>query len=158
MKPNLGIADEARHEIAGILARVLADEYVLYTKTRSAHWNVSGPDFPAMHTFFERQYFSIDEALDEVAERIRALGHDAPGSLSEVLQHTSLREKAASGRDSRTFVSALLADHETIILSLREQAPRAAQLGDDGTTDLLTGLIKQHEKTAWMLRASLPCL
>lgn len=155
MKTNIGIPDKARKTVAGILSRLLADEYVLYTKTRNAHWNVTGSDFHAMHLFFESQYNAVDESVDEIAERIRSLGHEAPGSLAEMLKLTQLKELAGGSRDSKAFLGALLADHEAIIRSLREDAPRVAKLGDDGTNDFLVGLMEEHEKTAWMLRASL---
>lgn len=155
MKPNIGISDKARKEVAGSLSRLLADEYVLYTKTRNAHWNITGPDFHAMHGFFEEQYDQIDEAIDEIAERIRAIGHETPGSLAEFSQLARLEEIPGAARGSNSFVKALLADHETLIRQLREDAPKCATFGDDGTNDFLVGLLEQHEKMAWMLRAAL---
>jgi starvation-inducible DNA-binding protein len=154
MKTNIGIPDKARTQIAGILAKLLADEYVLTIKTRNAHWNVQGPDFHAMHVFFESQYEQLEEVIDDVAERIMAVGHGAPGSLALMLKHTRLKEMDGHLTDSATFLSALLADHEQIIRQLREDAPKCAQLGDDGSNDFLVGLVEQHEKMAWMLRAS----
>ena len=155
MKPNIDIHDDARAEIAALLSKLLADESILSQKTRSAHWNIVGPDFHAMHGFFESQYHAIEESIDEVAERIRTLGHDAPGSLAEMLRHARLGEIDGAARDSRTWVSALLADHESIIIHLRADARVAGQLGDDGTNDFLIGLMQNHEKAAWMLRAGL---
>lgn len=155
MKPNIDIHDKARAEIAALLSKLLADESILSQKTRNAHWNIVGPDFHAMHGFFESQYRAIEESIDEVAERIRTLGHDAPGSLAEMLRHARLGEIDGAARDSRTWVSALLADHESIIIHLRADARTAGQLGDDGTNDFLIGLMQNHEKAAWMLRAGL---
>lgn len=155
MKTNLGIPDKARAQIAVLLAKLLADEYILLTKTRNAHWNVEGPDFHAMHGFFESQYEQIDESVDEVAERIRALGHGAPGSLAQMLKQTRLKEITQHLTRSSDFIEVLLEDHESIIRSLREDAPKCAKLGDDGTNDFLVGLMEAHEKMAWMLRASL---
>jgi starvation-inducible DNA-binding protein len=155
MKPNIEIHENARAEIAALLSKLLADESVLSQKTRNAHWNIVGPDFHAMHGFFESQYRAIEESVDDVAERIRALGHDAPGSLAEMLRHARLGEIDGAARDSREWVSALLADHESIIIQLRADARAAGQLGDDGTNDFLIGLMQEHEKTAWMLRAGL---
>ena len=155
MKPNIDIRDNARAEITVLLSKLLADESILSQKTRNAHWNIVGPDFPAMHAFFESQYRTIEESIDEVAERIRTLGHDAPGSLAEMLQHTRLGEIEGDARDSRAWITILLADHESIIIHLRADARVAGQLGDDGTNDFLIGLMKDHEKAAWMLRASL---
>ena len=153
MKPNIDILDKARAEIAALLSKLLADESILSQKTRSAHWNIVGPDFHAMHGFFESQYRTIEDAIDEVAERIRTLGHNAPGSLAEMLRHARLGEIDGAARDSRTWISALLADHESIICHLRADARVAGQLGDDGTNDFLIGLMQNHEKAAWMLRA-----
>lgn len=153
MKPNIDIHDDARAGIAALLSKLLADESILSQKTRSAHWNIVGPDFHAMHGFFESQYRAIEESIDEVAERIRTLGHDAPGSLAEMLRHARLSEIDGAARDSRTWLRALLADHESIIVHLRADARVAGQLGDDGTNDFLIGLMQDHEKAAWMLRA-----
>lgn len=155
MKTNIGIPDQERKEVSAILSRLLADEYVLYTKTRNAHWNVTGPDFHAMHLFFESQYNQLEERLDEVAERIRSLGHVALGSMAEMLKTTRLKEEPGKKHDSQTFMADLLADHEAIIRSLREDGPKTAKLGDDGTSDFLVSLMEDHEKMAWMLRASL---
>ena len=155
MKPNIDIHDNVRAEIAALLSKLLADESILSQKTRSAHWNIVGPDFHAMHGSFESQYRAIEESIDEVAERIRTLGHDAPGSLAEMLRHARLSEIDGAAHDSRTWVSALLTDHESIIIHLRADARVAGQLGDDGTNDFLIGLMQNHEKAAWMLRAGL---
>lgn len=155
MKPNIDIHDDARAGIVALLSKLLADESILSQKTRSAHWNIVGPDFHAMHGFFEAQYLAIEESIDEVAERIRTLGHDAPGSLAEMLRHARLEEIDGVARDSRKWVGVLLADHESIIVHLRADARVAGQLGDDGTNDFLIGLMQDHEKAAWMLRAGL---
>lgn len=153
MKTNIGIPDKARKEIATLLSRLLADEYVLYTKTRNAHWNITGPDFHAMHTFFESQYDQIEESIDEIAERIRALGHDSPGSLAEFIKLARLKEIPGTSRRGSKFIAALLADHEQLIRQFRNDAPQCSKLGDDGTNDFLVGLTEEHEKMAWMLRA-----
>lgn len=155
MKTNIGIPDKSRKEVAAILSTLLADEHVLYMKTRNAHWNVNGPDFHAMHLFFETLYKLLEEKIDEVAERIRSLNHDALGSFAEILKLTNLKEMGGAGHDSASFMEALLADHESIIRSLREDEAKATKLGDDGTSDFLVGLMEEHEKMAWMLRASL---
>jgi len=155
MKPSLGIPDKARKEIAGLLSKLLADAFVLSTKTRNAHWNVVGPDFHAMHLFFEGQYQQLAESIDEIAERIRSLGHNSPGSLAEMLKLARLKELPGATHPSRKWIEALLADHEQAIRQLRDDATKCAKLGDDGTNDFLIGLMERHEKTAWMLRASL---
>lgn len=155
MKTNIGLPDKTRAQIAIILAKLLADEYLLSVKTRNAHWNVEGPDFHAMHAFFEQQYEQLEESIDDIAERIRAIGHGAPGSLSLMLKHTRLKELDKHLVTSAEFIAVLLADHEQIIRQLRQDAPKCAELGDDGTNDFLVGLMADHEKMAWMLRAAL---
>ena len=156
MAPAIGINQENLTEVAHTLTKVLADEFVLYTKTRNAHWNVEGPDFYSKHTFFENQYEQLDETMDEVAERIRALEHYAPATLKQFLQLTHLTESSREKNDSTGFVKELLADHESIIIFLRENINRFAnELHDTGTSDFITGLMETHEKMAWMLRSHL---
>ncbi|SKB07770.1 starvation-inducible DNA-binding protein [Prosthecobacter debontii] len=155
MKTNIGIPDKNRQQTADILSIVLADEHVLYMKTRNAHWNVRGRDFHAMHLFFESQYKELEGVIDEVAERIKSIGYDAPGSLAAMLKLTKLKELSGDDRDSVTFIKALLADHETLTRELRKMAEKCQDLGDDGSNDFLIGLLQIHEKMAWMLRASL---
>jgi starvation-inducible DNA-binding protein len=157
MNANIGISDKNRKTVATQLMRLLADEFTLYTKTRNAHWNIEGKDFHAMHLFFESQYEQLDEVMDSVAERIRQLGHYAPGTLKEFLALTQLTEKSRAKNDSQGYIGELLADHESIIIFLRENInPFAAELKDAGTSDFITGLMEDHEKLAWMLRAHLP--
>jgi starvation-inducible DNA-binding protein len=156
MNTNIGIADKNRKAVAVELAKLLADEFVLYTKTRNAHWNIEGEDFHSMHLFFESQYEQLDETMDNVAERIRQLGHYAPATLKEFLELTHLTEKMGEKNNSRGFIKELLADHEGIIIFLRENVNRFADdFKDAGTSDFITGLMEGHEKMAWMLRAHL---
>lgn len=156
MTIQTGISDQNRQAVAAELSKLLADEFLLYTKTRNAHWNVEGPDFHAMHVFFENQYEQLDEIMDDVAERIRALGHYAPATLKSYLALTHLTEASREKNDSRGFVSELLTDHEQIIMHLRENINHfAADYHDAGTSDFITGLMETHEKMAWMLRAHL---
>lgn len=156
IKPDLGLKDSARKGVAGLLASVLADEYVLYTKTRNFHWNVTGSRFQDLHKFFESQYEAIDETIDEVAERIRALGESSPGSLAEFLSATRLKEAAGKPLPADEMLSALLADHESLAKSLRKDIDRCGdEFKDVGTQDFLAGLLEQHEKQAWMLRSFL---
>jgi len=156
MSTNIGITDKNRKAVATTLATLLADEFILYTKTRNAHWNVEGADFHSMHLFFESQYEALDETMDSVAERIRQLGHYAPATLKEFLELTHLTEKSRSKNDSQGFISELLADHESIIIFLRENINRFANdFKDAGSSDFITGLVEDHEKAAWMLRAHL---
>ncbi len=154
MKANIGINDKNKSAVAGELAKLLADEYVLYTKTRNAHWNVEGPDFHAMHLFFESQYEQLDDILDSVAERIRSIGHFSPATLKQFLELTHLTEKSDKKNDSVGFIKNLVADHETVIQFIRENiTPFADKYDDAGTSDFITGLMEDHEKMAWMLRA-----
>jgi len=156
MQPNIGIKPENLKAVSHALNGILSDEFLLYTKTRNAHWNVEGPDFHAMHLFFESQYEKLDEIMDEVAERIRMLGHYAPATLKDFLQLTHLTEQMREKNDSAGFIRELLADHETIIITMRENIDRFAnEYKDAGTSDFITGLMEEHEKMAWMLRAHL---
>jgi starvation-inducible DNA-binding protein len=157
MKNYIGISDENRQAVAVQLTKLLADEYVLYTKTRNAHWNVEGPDFHSMHLFFESQYEQLDEIMDGVAERIRSIGHFAPATLKSFLSLTHLTEVVDSKNDSLTFLKELLEDHSSIIEFIRGNIePFASKYGDYGSSDYITGLMEQHEKLAWMLKAHLP--
>ena len=141
--------------LTGLLTGLLADEYVLYTKTRNYHWNVTGPHFNDLHKLFEAQYDALAEVVDEVAERIRALGASTPATLAEFAKQTRLREHPGEYPDARTMLANLLADHETLARTLRADVETTAGAGDMGTSDFLTGLLEKHEKTAWMLRATI---
>lgn len=155
MKTNIGIADKSRAAVVDILNTLLSDEYLLYTRTRNYHWNVVGPQFNDLHKFFEAQYEEIDAIIDEVAERARSLGGRALGSLTEFLQHTRLKE-ASDRPAAREMLANLLSDHEAIVRSLRKDVEVVGgKHGDVGTNDFLTGILEQHEKMAWMLRAFL---
>jgi len=156
MKPNIGIKPEHLAAVAHSLGKILADEFVLYTKTRKAHWNVEGIDFHAKHLFFEAQYGQLEEIVDEVAERIRTLGHFPPATLKEYLALTHLTEDPLAKNDSESFIKELLADHESILIHLRENIDGYANaLKDVGSSDYITGLMETHEKMAWMLRSHL---
>lgn len=136
------------------LIPLLADEYTLATKTRNAHWNVVGPHFSHLHKFFEDQYHQIDEQVDEAAERIRQLGGLTPATLVEFSKLTRLKEHPGREYTAQEFVLELSADHEALVRQLREDVDRAGKQGDAGTQDYLTGLMRMHEKLAWMLRVS----
>ena len=138
-----------------MLGRLLADEHVLYVKTRNFHWNVTGLDFGALHELFEKQYDALADSIDEIAERIRMLGGVAPGSMKEFLKLARLDEQPGGKLEAGKMIAALLSDHETVIRALREAIEVADGAGDAGTNDFLTGLLEDHEKTAWMLRAHL---
>jgi starvation-inducible DNA-binding protein len=156
MKLNLGIADSNRENIVKILNSLLADEYVLYTKTRNYHWNVVGPQFNDLHKFFEGQYEALNDFVDEVAERARQLGGRAWGTLAEFTQHARIKEHPGQYPAAAAMLSNLLADHEAVIRTLRaDVATVMDKYADAGTNDFLTGLMEKHEKMAWMLRAFL---
>jgi starvation-inducible DNA-binding protein len=156
MNVNIGITASNRQKVADELAKILADEYGLYTKTRKAHWNVEGPDFYDKHKFFEVQYEQLDEFIDQVAERIRTLGHFPPASLKNFLDLTHLTEVNSKKNDSLGFIKELLEDHESIIITMRECINKFAdEYKDAGTSDFITGLMEEHEKLAWFLRAHL---
>jgi starvation-inducible DNA-binding protein len=155
-KTNIGIKPEYLADVAHSLNILLADEHILYIKTRNAHWNVEGPDFHAMHLFFEAQYGELEEVIDEIAERIRSIGHFAVASLKEYLELTHLTEQPWEKNNSEGFIRALLEDHETIIMHLRDSVTRYAdEWKDVGTSDFITGYLEKHEKMAWMLSAHL---
>jgi starvation-inducible DNA-binding protein len=154
MKINIGITDTRRKNVAVELSKLLADEYLLNTKTRKAHWNIEGKDFHSMHLFFEAQYGELDEIMDQVAERIRQLGHYSPATLKEFLELTHLTEKTNQKNDSLSLIEGLVADHESIIIFIRENINKFSdEYKDLGTSDFITGLMERHEKMAWMLRA-----
>jgi len=156
MKPNIGLSDAQRKGVIDILNHLLADEVVLYVKTRDYHWNVEGPDFSETHKFFEAQYEQLDEIMDEVAERARALGGRAAGSLAEFLELTKLKEDNGKTSGEKAMIKDLLGDHETIIQRLRKEVEIVGtKFGDIGTNDFITGKIEEHEKMAWMLRSYL---
>lgn len=154
-KVNIGLSPNARKKVISVLSDVLADQYVLYTKTRNYHWNVTGEDFAQYHELFEKQYSAIDEDIDDVAERIRALGAKTPATLSEFIKSATLKEHPGKFPYSKAMIANLLADHETVIRNLRKGIEICDDVDDDGTEDFLTQLLEKHEKTAWMLRATL---
>ncbi|MGV8945484.1 MAG: Dps family protein [Lutibacter sp.] len=153
---NIGISDKNRQTTADQLSKILADEFVLYSKTLNAHWNIEGPDFHAVHIYLETLYNQQQEIVDTVAEKIRAIGHYVPGQLNKYLELTHLSEKSLDKNDSQTLFAELLEDHESIIIFLRENIkPIADKLKAEGISDYITGLMEYHEKTAWMLRSHL---
>ena len=156
MDAKIGIKPKLLAKGAFELSKVLADEFILYTKTRNAHWNVTGPDFHAAHEFLEEQYEALDSVVDDVAERIRAFGHYAPATLKEYLKLASLSEQAREKNTSQGFFKQLLSDHESVIIHLRGYVKTfAEEFNDSGTSDFITSLMEKHEKMAWMLRSHL---
>ena len=156
MEINIGIIEKNRKLVADELSKILADEFVLFTKTKNAHWNVDGIDFYDKHKFFEEQANHLDGFTDSVAERIRTLGHYAPASLKSYLELTQLAEPKQSKYDSQSFIKELLSDNETVINSLRKNINIFANDYEDlGSSDFITGLMQDHEKMAWFLRTLL---
>jgi len=156
MNPKIGLSEGGRRAVIDILDALLADEYLLYTKTRNYHWNVTGPQFNDLHKFFEAQYEKLDEFIDEIAERTRALGGFALGTLQELKAAARLKEQPGKYPGARDMLLNLLVDHETLVRQLRKDVAAADDRHKDaGTADFLTGLMEEHEKMAWMLRSFL---
>ena len=155
MKPDIGITEKNLQAVANELQKVLADEFVLYTKTRNYHWNVEGGSFIELHKLYEGQYEQLDEIMDDVAERIRQLGHYAEAQLKDFVQLTRLGEEGYT-TDQKKQLQNLLADHESIIRNLRKNIDVFTdKYKDAGTADFVTGLMEKHEKTAWFIRSYL---
>lgn len=153
MDLNTGLGETERKEVADKLARLLADTYTLYLKTHGYHWNVTGPMFRSLHLMFEEEYMEMRDAVDEIAERIRALGYDAPGSYSEFADLSSVEDEPGTP-EAMEMVRRLVAGNETVIRTGREVVEAAEAAGDVATADLATERIEIHEKTAWMLRST----
>ena len=154
MDINIGLSEQQRAEIAEHLSRLLADTYTLYLKTHNYHWNVTGMQFNTLHTMFEQQYTELQQAVDEIAERIRALGIPAPGSYAAFSELTSVSE-AAGGEDAEEMLRQLVIGQETVVRTARNGFPSADEANDEPTADLLTQRMQIHEKNAWMLRSML---
>lgn len=135
------------------LTKTLANLLVLSMNTRNAHWNVVGPDFHAMHAFFESLYDGLDPEIDEVAERIRALGAPAPTHLPEMVAIAAVKGRPGILASSDALLTALLADYETMVAGLRHDIRASEGAEDPTTTDLLTGLLAKFEKSVWMIRS-----
>ncbi|UAY53348.1 Dps family protein [Ferruginibacter albus] len=152
MKPNIGIPEKNLKEVTHILSAVLSDAVTLYTKTRKFHWNVKGESFMEFHKLFEGQYKQLEEAIDEIAERINKLGSATIGTMKEFASLTSLKESPGKYPSSIDMVKELLHDHESVIVALRKAVDQCDKLKDAGTTDFLTSLMENHETIAWTLR------
>ncbi|MEL7449771.1 MAG: Dps family protein [Pseudomonadota bacterium] len=154
MELNIGIDSTQRTEIASGLSRLLADSYTLYLKTHNYHWNVEGPMFNTLHMMFEQQYTELATAVDEIAERIRALGVKAPGSYSAYSELASVSE-AKGDENAEEMLRQLVLGQEAVARTAREAFPAADSANDEATADLLTQRMQIHEKNAWMLRSML---
>jgi starvation-inducible DNA-binding protein len=154
MDIDIGINAEDRTQIAEGLARLLADSYTLYLKTHNYHWNVTGPLFNTLHAMFEQQYTELAAAVDEIAERIRALGRPAPGSYQAFAALTAIDEEQGQP-SAEDMIRQLVIGQETVVKTAREVFPLADAARDEPTADLLTQRMQLHEKNAWMLRSML---
>ena len=154
MEIDIGISKKDRAAIADGLGHLLADTYSLYLKTHNFHWNVTGPMFQTLHLMFETQYNELWTATDLIAERIRSLGHFAPGSYTEFGKLSSIKETPGVPK-AREMIKLLVSGHEAVTRTARSLYPAVEKAGDEATADLLTQRIQLHEKTAWMLRSLL---
>ncbi|MCU0767067.1 MAG: DNA starvation/stationary phase protection protein [Gammaproteobacteria bacterium] len=154
MAIDIGISEHDRKTIADGLSKLLADSYTLYLKTHNYHWNVTGPMFNTLHLMFEQQYTELALAVDLVAERIRALGHPAPGSYKAYATLTSIEEETGSP-DATEMIRQLVKGQEAVVRTARAVFPAAEAANDEPTCDLLTQRMQIHEKNAWMLRSML---
>jgi starvation-inducible DNA-binding protein len=155
MEINIGISEEHRKDISDDLSRVLADSYMLYLKTHNYHWNVTGELFHSLHEQFEEQYTELADAIDEIAERIRALGYRAPGTFREFQELTSINEEENEPDEALEMVRRLAVGNEQVLRTAREALKPANKAEDEATVDLLTERLHIHSKNAWMLRSHL---
>jgi starvation-inducible DNA-binding protein len=152
---NIGIDEADRAAIAKGLSHVLADTYTLYLTTHNFHWNVTGPMFNTLHQMFMGQYTELWAAVDPVAERIRSLGHSAPGSYAQFSAMATVPDAPPVPPKALEMVRILVKGHEAVARTARELFPLAQKAGDEPTADLLTQRLTVHEQTAWMLRSML---
>ena len=152
---HIGLDAKVRGLAVKHLSAILADQHVLYIKTRNFHWNLTGHRFHTLHEFFEKQYDALALAIDKTAERIRMMGAASPGSMKEFLAQATLKEIPGALVDGDHAIAALRDDHEAAAREIRKAVDTLDEAGDAGTTDFLTDLLKAHEETAWMLRSFL---
>ena len=153
MKPSIGISDKHLHKSIELLSKLLADEMILYIKTRKFHWNVSGESFMELHKLFQSQYTELEETADQVAERIGKLGGIAIGTMKEFSSQSRLQETPNANPKRNDMLKELANDYEKVIVELRKDIEKSQQIHKDaGTADFLTGILEQHETTTWVLR------
>jgi starvation-inducible DNA-binding protein len=152
---NIGIGEKERAAIAGGLSTLLADTYTLYLTTHNFHWNVTGPMFNTLHAMFMAQYTELWNAVDPIAERIRSLGHPAPGSYAQFGKLSTLKDAPTVPPKALEMVRILVEGHEGVARTARGIFPLAEKASDEPTADLLTQRLTVHEQTAWMLRSLL---
>lgn len=153
MKPQIGISEKNLSVSIEMLSTILADEMVLYVKTRKFHWNVSGESFMELHKLFQNQYTELEETIDLVAERIGKLGGKSIGTMHEFANLTRLKESPNKYPNQKDMMKELLDDYETLIVEIRKDIETSNEKNKDaGTVDFLTAIMEQHESTAWILR------
>lgn len=153
-KLNIGLTEEQRQGVCELLNHDLADLNLVLIKTKKYHWDVTGPEFRSLHQIWEEQYTILNEAIDQVAERVRALGEYPVGTAAGFIQFSTIKEHTGEIPPSSQMVVNLVDDHEQIIRNLREHIDKCSEdFHDEGTADFLTGLMEQHEEMAWMLRS-----
>lgn len=156
MKQNLEISGEGIDEVVVALNTLMADECVLYTKIRNVYWNYSSPNYYELHKFFKIQYELLDDMVNHIVKRVHSLGYFSLGSMKDFLNVTRLSEENDNFEHSTHLIQLLVTDHETIIgIICKDIIPLATKFNDSITIDLVTGIIEQHEKMAWMLRSFL---
>jgi len=154
MDINIGIKEQHRQQIAEGLSRMLADTYTLYLKTHNFHWNVKGPQFSQLHLLFEQHYTELATAVDDIAERIRALGFPAPGTYGQFVKLSSIKETEGVPK-AEEMIRLLVEGQEAVVRTARSIFPIVDEAGDEPSADLLTQRMQVHEKNAWMLRSLL---
>lgn len=155
IKPNLGVEESARQQVVDLLNKRLADTFVLYVKTLNYHWNITGPEFIALHELLDDQYHELAESIDEIAERVRKMGGFTIGTLDEFKQNSAIDEQPGRIPGWEDMIRNLVDDHEATIRQLRKDADKTDELGDMITNDFVIGLAEDHETMAWKLRAHL---
>lgn len=152
MKPSIGLSEESLHTSVKLLTVLLSDEVMLYTKTRNYHWNVSGDSFMELHKLFQTQYTQLEETIDLVAERIGKMGGKSIGTMIEFLEQTRLKEFSGQYGTQKDMMLNLLNDHQTLAVEIRKDIETSNKNNDAGTADFFTGILEQHESSAWVLR------
>ena len=152
MEPKIGITKKDLNTSVDFLTVVLANEMLLYVKTRKFHWNVSGNSFMELHKLFEEHYTELEHTIYEIAERISKLGAKAIGTMQEFIDHATLKENSNNTVDQKEMINELLSDHEAILKQLREYIKEVEETNDYGTADFLTALLQSHETQAWTVR------
>lgn len=152
MPSNIEMTDEARKACAEALSKVLADTYVLYLKTHNYHWNVEGPKFRSLHEMFEEQYRDLWDSIDDIAERIRALGHYAPGTYAKFRALATVQDNEDLPAADEMF-NELIADNQTVARTIRAALTTIQAAGDEASAGLLTDRLATHEKQLWMMKS-----